>query len=107
MRRPKGSYLKLTVPPLPGRVTLVRRFSKSQVYCVVPVLSVLLVVLPLESSLLGHPDYDRLDYLPLTPLLAKKYEIPRAALPPPSVPQIGHCFVTFGAKANPRERNDS
>ena|SRR5215467_741863 len=34
--RPDGSYLNVTVPPEPGNVTLVSRFSKSQAYCVVP-----------------------------------------------------------------------
>ncbi len=31
MRLPKGSYLKVTVPPPPGSVTVLMRFSKSQV----------------------------------------------------------------------------
>src|SRR5205807_4372834 len=37
MRRPSGSYLNVTVPPLAGKVTEVNRFSKSQAYVVVPV----------------------------------------------------------------------
>ena len=49
MRRPNGSYLKVTVPPLPGSVTLVMRFSKSQKYCAVPVESTFVAVLPLLS----------------------------------------------------------
>ena len=47
MRLPKGSYLKLTVPPAPGSVTLVMRFSKSQKYCVVPLVLTLVEVFPL------------------------------------------------------------
>jgi hypothetical protein len=49
MRLPNGSYLKLTVPPLPGSVTEVSRLSKSQAYVVVPVESVFVNVLPLLS----------------------------------------------------------
>jgi hypothetical protein len=47
---PKGSYLKLTVPPVPGSVTLLRRFSKSQKYCVVPLEFTFVEVFPLLSS---------------------------------------------------------
>jgi len=50
MRRPNGSYLKATVPLVPGRVTLVRRFSKSHVYVAVPVESAFVSALPLMSE---------------------------------------------------------
>jgi hypothetical protein len=42
--------LKLTVPPVPGSVTLVSRFSKSQAYVVVPVESTFVSVLPPAKS---------------------------------------------------------
>jgi hypothetical protein len=55
-----------TVPPLPGNVTLVNLFSKSQPYCVVPEESVLEMVLPFASNAdpaavfpleFSHPQY--------------------------------------------------
>jgi hypothetical protein len=46
---PKGSYLKLTVPPLAGSVTLVKRFSKSHAYVVIPVELFFVVALPFRS----------------------------------------------------------
>src|SRR5438552_14889843 len=53
MRLPKGSYLKLTVPPEPGSATLVNRFSKSQVNVVVPEDVTSVAVLPLLSLFQG------------------------------------------------------
>jgi hypothetical protein len=49
MRRPKVWYLKPTAPPLPGRVTLASRFSKSHAYVVVFDPATLVSVLPLLS----------------------------------------------------------
>jgi len=43
--------LKLTVPPVPGSVTLVRRFSKSHARVVVFDPATFVCVLPLESKL--------------------------------------------------------
>jgi hypothetical protein len=49
MRLPNGSYLKLTVPPVPGSVTLVSLFSKSHANVVVPEEVTSVEVFPLES----------------------------------------------------------
>jgi hypothetical protein len=52
---PKGSYLKLTVPPLPGSETLVSRFSKSQLSVVVPEEEASVWVLPFASYVYVNP----------------------------------------------------
>jgi len=49
MRLPKGSYLKLTVPPLAGSVTLVKRFSKCHAYVVTPAELLFVAALPFKS----------------------------------------------------------
>jgi hypothetical protein len=59
MRLPTGSYLKLTVPPVPGSVTLLMRFSKSQKYCVVPLEFTFVEVFPLLSSATVQPERQR------------------------------------------------
>jgi hypothetical protein len=51
MRLPRGSYLNVTVPPVPGSVTLLKRFSKSHAKVVVPEEVTSVAVFPLLSFL--------------------------------------------------------
>jgi hypothetical protein len=41
--------LKVTTPPEPGSVTLLKRFSKYQKYCVVPLELIFVTALPVLS----------------------------------------------------------